>query len=179
MALWISGMEFRDLFQRKRSTNSLLRRLDVVDQRPVLGPQRPEDLGGAVEAVPVLVLLNVHDHALGQVLYDARLAEDVRAGGAAVDLAALPAPAAVQLRAVLALGELAAVVEVVALDAVRHTKDWMHLDVVLGGGCRAQMQAAHGAVYLALVHHIHGGVHLQVEATLLVRKRCVHLELGT
>jgi len=46
----------------------------------VLGAQWPEDLGGATEAVPVLVLLDVHDDALGQVLDDAGFAEDVRAG---------------------------------------------------------------------------------------------------
>lgn len=113
-------------------------------------------------------MLDVHDDALGEVLHDARLAEDVGTSGAAVYLAALSAPAAVQLRAILALGELAAVVKIVALDAVRHPQYGMHLDVALGGGCCAQVKLAHSAVHLSLVHQIYVGVHLQVEAALLV-----------
>lgn len=71
--------------------------LDVVNKSPVLGSQRPQYFWGAFEAVPVFVLFNICDDAARQILDNARLAEHKRTGGAAVYLAALSTPSAIQL----------------------------------------------------------------------------------
>ena len=77
----------------------------------VHAPLLPHLLGLAAQAVPLLHLLDLSDLAPAQVPLDALLAEGVRAGVAAEEVAALGAPGAVLVIALLVLCPLAVVVK--------------------------------------------------------------------
>lgn len=102
----------------------------------------PCDLGIAAEAHPIIVLGDVVDNALGKVPDYAFFAEYERTLHAAVDLAALAAPSAVQLAAVVAFVKFTAVVECVALLALQRPDNWMHANDVLLIGRRTDVLAA-------------------------------------
>lgn len=142
--------------------------LDVVGQGPVLGAQVPHDLRRTAEALPIVVPRNVLHAGPGQVLHDALLAEHVRTLGAAVHFAALSAPPAVQLAAVLALVKLAAVVKRVAVPAVRYPQHRVHPDYGLRDGGRSDVHVARGAVHLAFRDLVHVGKGPHEELLLLV-----------
>lgn len=120
--------------------------LHVVHARPMARPQRPHNLRLTAEALPVVVRRDVGDDAARQIRRNAFAAEHENALGTAVDLAALAAPAAVQLAAILAALELAAGVERIATAALGRSHHRMRADLVLDGRRAAQMLLARGAV---------------------------------
>lgn len=86
-------------------------------------------VGVASEAAPLGIVGDLLESGLAQVPFNALLAEDVDALGAAEHDASLATPAAEELAAVLAPLELAAVVEVMAAFADGHFEDVVQPDL--------------------------------------------------
>lgn len=88
-------------------------------------PQRPRI---TPKAFPCVIFFNLVNHFAREIARYATLAKYVRTIGATVNFASLAAPATIQLAAIFALIEFAAVVKRIALLALRGAQNGMHLD---------------------------------------------------
>lgn len=123
----------------------------VRDERMMPGSQPQHHGKVAPETVPIVRVLDHLPHRVCEIIANAALAEDEDAFRAAVHLAALATPPAVQLTAVFAAIKFAAIVKVVAFFADSDFEHRMQSDVghVAEGG--SNVVVARGAVDLELL----------------------------
>lgn len=156
--------------ENEADTNSRLALLQVVDPGPVEGALRYYDLRLAAEALPVVVRLDDVDVAARQIVADALAAEHVDALRAAVDIAALTAPAAVKLAAVFAPLERAACIEREALLALSCAHHRMHAHLAFDGWRATHVSLAGGAVQPGIDHCVHVWIQSDVFSALSCRR---------
>lgn len=126
------------------------------------GPHFQQLIGVTSEAAPLGIVGDLLKSGVAQVPFDALLAEDVDALGAAEYHASLATPPAEELAAVLASLELAAVVEVMAALADGHLQNVVQTDLGHGSQREAQMLEAGRTVILQLCYCIDVRVNLVV-----------------